>query len=122
MQGLRLTLGGAPASPHVVQGVPGLYRPDAPTPVGGEGELSLEEAKRLDADAGVPLELVTIKKADEEAVRARVAADLDATRSGIAVMAQLGPEGAEPEALQDQAAAVAPGAKSAAASGTDEEG
>ena len=43
--GLLLTLGGAPNTPHTVQGLPGYYRPDIPTPVGGDGELSLEAAR-----------------------------------------------------------------------------
>lgn len=43
--GLLLTLGGAPNTPHTVEGLPGYYRPDIPTPVGGDGELSLEAAR-----------------------------------------------------------------------------
>lgn len=103
--GLRLTQGGAPASAHVVSGVPGLYRPDVPTPVGGEGELSLEEAKALDADESIPLELVPVE--DEAAALEQVAADLEAARGGIAAALRAGPEGSEPGRIQDEAAAIA---------------
>jgi hypothetical protein len=50
-KGLRLTLGGAPNTPHRITGFPGLYRANSPTPVGGDGDvLSVEDAKRLIAD------------------------------------------------------------------------
>jgi hypothetical protein len=62
-QGLRLkndgeNLGGAPATPHVIPGWPGYYRHDVATPVGGDGEITLEAAKELASDgcrrAGIP--------------------------------------------------------------------
>lgn len=70
--GLRLTLGGAPNTPHVVPGLPGYYRPDIPTPVGGDGELSLEAAREADKGSEeVELVAMTAKEAsDAEAVAA----------------------------------------------------
>ena len=44
-KGLRLTLGHAPASPHIVPGLRGFFSPDEPTPLGGDGELSVDDAK-----------------------------------------------------------------------------
>lgn len=41
---LRLCHGGAPASWHQVTGLPGLFHPDIPAPVGGEGDLLTLEA------------------------------------------------------------------------------
>jgi hypothetical protein len=64
--GLRLTVGGAPDTPHVIPTIPGVYRPGAPAPVGGPGELDLAEARRLAADDSVPLELVEVPDPDAE--------------------------------------------------------
>lgn len=46
--GLRLTLGGAPNTFHTIPGLPGHYHPSIPQPVGGEGELGLSFARKLD--------------------------------------------------------------------------
>ena len=64
--GLRLTLGGAPNTPHLVPGLPGYFRPDVPTPVGGDGELTLEAAREV-SKSNSPVELVELKpkEADE---------------------------------------------------------
>lgn len=103
-RGLRLTLGGAPLSPQVVAGVPGLFRPDIPTPVGtADSPLTLEEAERLSEDPSVPLELVDIE--DEQAARDQQAADLEAARSGIAAAARVA-EGSEPARVEAEIAAV----------------
>jgi hypothetical protein len=61
-KGLILTLEGAPNTPHVVEGVPGLYRPDVPTPIGET--VGFEQAKKYDADESVPLKIVEIKDAE----------------------------------------------------------
>ena len=81
--GLRLTLGGAPHTPHVVPGVPGVYRPERATPVGGPGELPFGEAKRISDDPGIPLELVEIPSGALDALRDEVAADLQAAARGL---------------------------------------
>lgn len=75
---LRLTLGGAPNMPQQIPGVPGLYRPDRPTPVDGPGEVSLDEARQLDKDPGVPLELERVPADDLDELRAAYALDLAA--------------------------------------------
>lgn len=82
--------------------------------------MPLEEAQRLADDESIPLELVDIE--DEHAALERVTADLEAARLGVAALAQMGPEGAEPSRLADQAAAVAPGATAPAPAGEDEGG
>lgn len=66
---LILTLGGAPASAHIVAGLPGTYRPDRPAPLGGPGEATLDQAKAADADPGVPVALVQIPASDVESLR-----------------------------------------------------
>jgi hypothetical protein len=58
--GLVLTLGGAPQTPHTVEGLLGLYRPDRPTPVGGLLEPTLEQAKAADKNPDCPVELVEL--------------------------------------------------------------
>jgi hypothetical protein len=103
-KGLRLTLGGAPATPHVVPGV-GIFRPDIGTPVGGEGELTLAEAKKLAADESIPLELVDLE--DEAAAREQVQADLAALRQAIPATLEMGLEGAEPSRVKEQISAAA---------------
>jgi hypothetical protein len=107
--GLRLTLGGAPDEPHAVEGVPGLFRPSVPTPVGGEGELSLEEAQKADANPSVPLELVKIAEADLAKVREAFGSALEAARGGIAELVRSGgpASGFEAGRVSDEQTAVA---------------
>lgn len=71
--GLVLDLPGAPETPHVIPGVAGYYRPNIPTPVGGDGELTLDAAKELDKGSE-HLRLVEIAPKDVEAAE-KVAAD-----------------------------------------------
>lgn len=73
--GLLLDLGGA-GGWHSVQGVYGMFHPNVPTPVGGIGEPTLDQAKAWDGDPGMPLKLVKIDsgevpKAREAAAGAR---------------------------------------------------
>jgi hypothetical protein len=101
-QGLRLSLPGAPTTPHTVPGIPGYFYPDAPTPVGGEGELTLEAAKDLDKDKGVPLELVDIAAPDVEAAEALAVETLTQGRKGLVVAQRHGFKGAEASRAKDE--------------------
>lgn len=104
--GLRLTLPGAPNTPHVVGDLPGHYRPDVPTPVGGPGEVSVEAARQLAEPAGVPLELVEIKTgevAEAEELAQRTEQDV---RKGIVAQRKAGPKGAEVRQLADEQKAL----------------
>lgn len=65
----RLTLGHAPNTWHVVDGLPGFYHPQHPTPIGAPGELSEEQAKNAHEDAGCPLELLDISSSAAKAGR-----------------------------------------------------
>jgi len=77
--GLRLTLPGAPCTPHAIPGLPGFYWPDRPTPIGGPGDpLTTEQAEQYAADPSVPLELVAMD--DAAAARAEYATFMDAAR------------------------------------------
>lgn len=105
-QGLRLTLPGAPSTPHMVVGVPGWYWPDRPTPVGGPGELTVERARELDKDESVPLELVVIPAGQLAAARAEVADQRAAARSAVRGMADRA-DGHEVDQVNDEAAAAA---------------
>lgn len=112
-KGLRLTLPGAPDTPHVVSGVPGLYRPSRPTPVGGDTDpLTLEAAEALDADPDVPLKLVDLTKAEADEARAAAEADVDESRNAVAgARRQARVEGSTPqeaERIVDEAAATNP--------------
>jgi hypothetical protein len=80
--GLRLTLAGAAATPHSVDGFPGhLFWTDRVTPVGGQREPSVEDAMRADHDPGCQLELVELSQSDilrERANHSRPTVDGDA--------------------------------------------
>jgi hypothetical protein len=104
-QGLILTLGGAPATPHTVAGLRGQYRPDRPTPIGGEGELSIAEAQAA-IDAGAHLEIVTISRTDIDDVRDAAAADIADARRGVVEARQDNPVGAETDQINDHLDAV----------------
>ena len=59
--GLVLDLGGAPPVHHSIPGVYGMFHPVIPTPVGGPGEPTYEQAKAWTADEGFPLRMVEIE-------------------------------------------------------------
>jgi hypothetical protein len=101
-QGLRLNLPGAPNTPHTVPGVPGYYYPDAPTPVGDTGELSLEAAKDLHKDKGCPLELVDIRAAEVDAAEELAATTVQQGRKGFIVAQRQGFSGAEESRAKDE--------------------
>lgn len=70
--------------PYELVAVPGFYRPDIPTPVGGQGQCDLETAKELDADPNCPLKLVEIEPEELEAAE-QTARDTHAqVQAGIA--------------------------------------
>lgn len=103
--GLRLTLPGAPANAHTIPGVPGFYRPDRPTPVGGPGDpLDLDTARQVAADPGVWLELVTLE--DPDAARAAYADEVR-TQTGALRAVAATVQGDEAAVLTDQLASVA---------------
>lgn len=102
--GLRLTLPGAPCTPHNLPGVPGFYWPDRPTPVGGDGDpVTLEHAQQLAADPAVNLELVDV--ADAAAARAEYRTFTDAARGVLRQVAATA-EGDEQQIAADQLAAA----------------
>lgn len=80
---LVLTLGGAPASPHLLEGLPGLYRPDVATVIGGPGEPSLQQAEAVLAVPGVPLALVYLTAKGVTEAREAAAADLALLRGEL---------------------------------------
>ena len=80
---LKLTLGGAPETWHVVGGV-GYVHSTIPSPVGGKGEPTLEVAEKLARDKGCEVTLVRITptQADEARAKRNAArtAEIDAAR------------------------------------------
>jgi len=104
--GLILTLGGAPASPHVVSPLPGYYRPDVPHLVGGpEDDLTLAEAREAAKNHDI-LELVEVTPADAEAAEAVAEQDLAAGRNALADVRRDGRAGDSPSRAKDEADAV----------------
>ena len=77
---LKLTLGGAPETWHIVEGG-GYVHPRVPSPVAGPGEPSLAAAEKLSADPGCAVTLVRITSAQAEQARKTRAA---ARSAGIA--------------------------------------
>lgn len=82
-KGLVLELGGAPATPHWLPGVPGLFVPGVPTIVGGAGEVTDAYAAELHADPTVPLTLVDVPAKEVQRLRNAAAAHHAANRGGI---------------------------------------
>lgn len=96
---------GAPTTPHTVPGVPGLYRPDVPTPVGEEGELGVKQARAFAKEHSDVLEVVTITAGNVEDAKEQAAADLAEARSGV-IEAREDASGAEEEQVAEQTEAV----------------
>lgn len=101
--GLRLDLPGAPNTAHTVPGVPGYFYPDAPTPVGEVGELSLEAAKEYDKAKGCPLELIEIKPSEVEDAEQLAVDSVREGRKGLQAAHRDGFKGAEQARAKDEA-------------------
>lgn len=108
---LRLTLGGAPSTPHTITGLPGLYRAGELTPVGGAGEPSEEQAREADSKRGTPVELVEVTAAELDKARERHQDDVAHARDGLIAARKAGPSGAEVEQVNDERTATS-GARS----------
>lgn len=98
---LVLTLGGAPTAAHRVEDLPGYYRPDSPTPVGGPGEASQTQAETLGEAPGAPVALVYLTDKQLDAARSRHAHDLADARNGL-LAARPHATGGEVEQLADE--------------------
>jgi hypothetical protein len=111
---LKLTLGGAPFSWHTIGNVAYVH-PSIPSPVGGPGECTLEQAEALDQDQGAEVELVHVTEKQAEDGRAArelardegISAAREARRQGKKATAE------EAERVKDEAATAAAGAKEA---------
>lgn len=101
-QGLILTLGGAPNTPHCIPGVPGLFRPDVATPVGEGCNISLEDAKALDAG---PEDLALVEIEDVYAAE-KAAADAKKASKRALRDARHSAEGAEIALVNDEREAI----------------
>lgn len=123
--GLLLTLGGAPETKHRITipdseapGVdgflPGEYHPSIPTPIDDVPGMTLERARRLDADPSVHLKLVSLGAAAEKA-----AAKAAEQAAAAALEAE---ENAAAEALAAEAAALAEAEAAQSASESNETG
>lgn len=105
--GLILTLGGAPASPHVISPLPGYYRPDVPHLVGEEGDdLTLEEAKEAAKEHSDCLKLVEVSATKESKAEEVAEADLAAGRNALQGARKDGRAGDAPSRAQDEASAL----------------
>lgn len=81
--GLILTLGGAPAVPHVVAPLPGYYRPDVAHLVGGpDDDLTLAEAKEAAKEHDI-VELVEVSAGDVSDAEETRDEDLAAGRNAV---------------------------------------
>lgn len=105
---LVLSLGNAPNTPHRVGDppIPGYYVPGVPTPVGGPGECSVEQAKALDGDPDFPVELVQVDAAAVDELRAQATEHLDAAREGVVDARSSTASGLELEHVRDELALI----------------
>jgi hypothetical protein len=87
---LLLTLGGAPSTWHALQGLPGFYHPDIPSPVGGPGEAPLEAAQELARAPGAPVKLVKITPKQAELAREEIARQRKDARGHVLAARQQG--------------------------------
>jgi hypothetical protein len=105
---LKLTLGGAPIEWHLV-GTDAYVHPTIASPVGGEGECSLERARELDKLDGAKVKLVHItekyaeecRKKREEARTAGISAARESRSKGKQATAE------EAARVTDEAATAA---------------
>lgn len=81
VKALRLTLGGAPNEWHVIAGI-GFVHPEIPSPVGGDGEVSVEAATKV-ARGNTRVELVEITEADATAARKQRTAASNESRAAV---------------------------------------
>ena len=103
--GLRLTLPGAPRTPHVVAGIPGHYRPDIPTPVGGKGEVDLGLARKVAASTA-PVELIEISDGELVECEELAGRTEKEARAGCVATRRSNPKGAEVEQIKDEQKAL----------------
>jgi hypothetical protein len=68
--------------PDGLNAIQGVFHPDHATPVGAPGELSLEDAKALDANPNIPLDLIEIAAGDVVELRGLVKREINALRAG----------------------------------------
>lgn len=105
---LKLKLGGAPLEWHII-GSDAYVHPTIPSPVGGDGECSIERAQELDKQKNAPVELVYVTEKQADDGREARAAARDA---GVTAARQTRKQGKkataeEAERVQDEAAAAA---------------
>lgn len=81
--GLVLDLGGAPAQPHVLPGIPHQFRPDHALPVGEGTSIPLATARAWSEREGLPLRLVEMTRAEHATSREQREADLRALRAAL---------------------------------------
>lgn len=104
---LILTLGGAPNGPHRIEGLPGFYRPDVPTPCDGPGEPSLEQAQAVAGDPGCAVALIYLTDAQVKAAREQRAEDLAvATNAFLEARDHVEADTGEVEHLADELNAI----------------
>lgn len=92
-----------PNTPHLIPTLPGFYRPDRPTPIGGPGEVTLEQAVEASKTRGVGVTLIELKETDLEKAREGHQADVQAAREGTLAAHQ---DGESPDRVRDELAAA----------------
>lgn len=115
--GLRLTLPGAPTTPHVVVGLNGYYWPDRPTPVGAPGELPLEVARRVAEDDSIPVELVELTTREANRATKEIGEFVATSRAHLVRARQEAPGGERVLAVEEMAMTTATEAPATPAAG-----
>ena len=102
---LRLTLGGAPATLHLIPGL-GYVHGDRPAPVGEPGEPSLERAVEASKDPGCAVELVELSEGEAADARERMRDDVHAANRELARVRRTDAETPQ-DRIDDEQAALA---------------
>jgi hypothetical protein len=105
VKGLLLTLGGAPNTPHVIEGLPGYYYPETPHIV-GDGDLTVEAAEQAVSNHPDLLKLVEVPVGEVAGAEATQAAQVEDGREAIAEARRDGRAGDDPSRTVDEINAV----------------
>lgn len=103
-KGVLLTLGGAPDTPHIIEGLPGYFSPSQPRMVGED--FTLEAARQAVEDHGDVLELVDVPAGKAGAAETAHEAYVSEGRDALAEARRDGRADDDPSRTKDERNAV----------------
>ena len=103
-KGVLLILGGAPDTPHIIEGLPGYFSPSQPRMV--RDDFTLETARQAVKDHGDVLELVDVSAGKADAAEAAHEAYVQEGRTAIADARREGRANDDPSRTEDERTAL----------------